>query len=83
MKVKNVSQRKYVHGSFSIEPGAVQTVPDAIGRLWIRTKEIIEIKEIEQVIKVTEPIKTEEPKKEIKEQPKKVNKNAKRNSKRI
>lgn len=86
MKVKNVSQRKYIHGSFSINPGAVLTVPDYIGKLWIRTGEIIEVKEIEQVIKVTEPIKAEEPKEEIKEvkaQPKKVNKNAKRNNKRV
>lgn len=78
MKVKNVSKRQYIHGSFSINSGAVLTVPDEIGKLWIRTGEIIEIKEPEQIIVVKEEIK-EEPK----EQSKKVNKNAKRNSKRI
>lgn len=109
MKVKNVSKRQYIHGSFSINPGAVLTVPDYIGKLWVRTGEIIEIKEIEQVIKVTEPIKTEKEshdvekkgteedlelqgpqpdnaegaKEKTKVQPKKVNKNAKRNSRRV
>lgn len=78
MKVKNVSKRQYIHGSFSINPGAVLTVPDYIGKLWIRTGEIIEIKEPEQIIVVKEEIK-EEPK----EQPKKVTKNAKRNSRRV
>ena len=74
MKVKNVSKRQYIHGSFSINPGAVLTVPDYIGKLWIRTGEIIEIKEPEQIIVVKE---------EPKEQPKKVTKNAKRNSRRV
>lgn len=74
MKVKNVSKRQYIHGSFSINPGAVLTVPDYIGKLWIRTGEIIEIKEPEQIIVVKE---------EPKEQPKKVTKNAKRNGRRV
>ena len=74
MKVKNVSKRQYIHGSFSINPGAVLTVPDYIGKLWIRTGEIIEIKEPEQIIVIKE---------EPKEQPKKVTKNAKRNSRRV
>lgn len=74
MKVKNVSKRQYIHGSFSINPGTVLTVPDEIGKLWIRTGEIIEIKEPEQIIVIKE---------EPKEQPKKVTKNAKRNSRRV
>lgn len=93
MKVKNVSKRQYIHGSFSINPGAVLTVPDYIGKLWIRTGEIIEVKEIEQVIKVTEPYIVEHtyeigelpPKPDLNKAKttKKVTKNAKRNSRRV
>ena len=63
MKVKNVSQRTYIHGDFSLNAGATSVVPDCIGKLWIRTGEIIEVEEPKK--EVIEEVK-EEPKKEVK-----------------
>ena len=63
MKVKNVSERTYIHGDFSLNAGATLVVPDALGKLWIRTGEIIEVEEPKK--EVIEEVK-EEPKKEVK-----------------
>ena len=66
MKVKNVSERNYIHGDFSLNAGATSVVPDSIGKLWIRTGEIIEVEEPKKVIEQTKEEVKEEPKKEVK-----------------
>ena len=73
MKVKNVSERTYIHGDFSLNAGATLVVPDALGKLWIRTGEIIEVEEPKKEV-------IEEPKQEVK---KSGNNTRKSNRKRI
>ena len=84
MKVKNVSERTYIHGDFSLNAGATLVVPDALGKLWIRTGEIIEVEEPKNIQVTIEELGQKpdiskvklEPKKEVK----KSGNNRKRNS---
>jgi len=41
MKVQNISERAYMHGSLILKPGEIQDVPMDVAFIWLKTDDIV------------------------------------------